>query len=78
MPEPSTHKSLSELTVGEASIVHAFQGGSGVNNRLGSLGFTPGVQITMIQNFGWGPLIVIVRGTRIALGRGEASQIIVE
>ncbi|NMD30963.1 MAG: ferrous iron transport protein A, partial [Chloroflexi bacterium] len=42
------------------------------------LGFTPGVQITMIQNYGWGPLIVIVRGTRVALGRGEASQIIVE
>jgi ferrous iron transport protein A len=78
MPEPSTQKSLSELAVGEAAIVHAFQGGRAVNNRLASLGFTPGVQITMIQNFGWGPLIVIVRGTRIALGRGEASQIIVE
>ena len=49
-----------------------------VNNRLASLGFTPGVTINMTQNFGRGPLIVTVRGTRVALGRGEAAKIIVE
>jgi len=31
----------------------------------------------MVQNFGRGPIIVMVRGTRIALGRGEAQKIIV-
>lgn len=29
----------------------------------------------MIQNFGRGPIIVLVRGTRIALGRGEAERV---
>jgi len=29
----------------------------------------------MVQNFGRGPLIVLVRGTRLALGRGEAAKI---
>jgi Fe2+ transport system protein FeoA len=29
----------------------------------------------MIQNFGRGPIIVMVRGTRIALGRGEAAHV---
>jgi len=68
---------LSEITTGEAATVLDFKGGRAVNNRLASLGFTPGVQISMTQNFGRGPLIVTVRGTRVALGRGEAVKIIV-
>jgi Fe2+ transport system protein FeoA len=32
----------------------------------------------MTQNYGRGPLIVIVRGTRVALGRSEAAKIVVE
>lgn len=31
----------------------------------------------MVQNFGHGPIIVMVRGTRIALGRGEAEKVMV-
>jgi ferrous iron transport protein A len=78
MPENKSRISLSEMTVGENATVLAFQGGRAVNNRLASLGFTPGVQVNMTQNYGRGPLIVIVRGTRVALGRGEAAKIIVE
>ncbi len=70
--------SLSEMTVGEEATILAFHGGRTVNNRLASLGFTPGVKVNMIQNYGHGPLIVTVRGTRVALGRGEAAKIIVE
>ncbi|MBU1749340.1 MAG: ferrous iron transport protein A [Chloroflexi bacterium] len=29
----------------------------------------------MVQNYGHGPIIVTVRDTRIALGRGEAGKI---
>ncbi|MBN2258528.1 MAG: ferrous iron transport protein A [Anaerolineaceae bacterium] len=32
----------------------------------------------MTQNIGYGPLIVTVRGTRVALGRREAAKILVE
>ena len=69
---------LSEMTVGEAAKIVVFKGGRTINNRLASLGFTPGVHINMTQNYGHGPLIVTVRGTRVALGRGEAANIIVE
>lgn len=69
---------LSEMAAGEKATITAFQSGRAVNNRLASLGFTPGVTVDMTQNFGRGPLIVTVRGTRVALGRGEASRIIVE
>ncbi len=70
--------SLAHLPVGETAIVVDFHGGRMVNNRLASLGFTPGVQVSMAQNYGHGPLIVTVRGTRVALGRGEAMMIIVK
>ena len=78
MPDKAGRISLSEVAAGEAATVLDFQGGRMVNNRLASLGFTPGVTVDMAQNYGRGPLIVKVRGTRVALGRGEAAKIIVE
>lgn len=73
-PEPVL---MSTLAKGEHAVVLAFGGGRAVQNRLASLGFTPGVDVDMTQNYGFGPLIVTVRGTRVALGRGEASKILV-
>jgi len=78
MPENEAQILLSEIPVGADATVRAFLGGRAVNNRLASLGFTPGVEVSMTQNYGIGPLIVTVRGTRVALGRGEAAKIIVE
>jgi ferrous iron transport protein A len=68
---------LSTLTPGEIAVVHELVGGRGFMSRLATLGFTPGAKLTMVQNFGHGPLIVNIRGTRIALGRGEAAKVVV-
>ena len=68
---------LNTLEQGEHAIVHSLCGGRTVSNRLVSLGFTPGVELEMVQNFRRGPLIVALRGTRVALGRGEATKILV-
>jgi ferrous iron transport protein A len=54
------------------------RGGHHFLSRLASLGFTPGACLKVIQNFGRGPLIVQLRDTRVALGRGEAEHILVE
>jgi ferrous iron transport protein A len=54
------------------------RGGNHFLSRLAALGFTPGVQLKVIQNFGRGPIIVNLRDTRVALGRGEADKILVE
>ena len=69
---------LSELTMGETATIHWIRGGRMVNSRLASFGFTPGTPVEMAQNIGSGPLIVTVRGMRVALGRGEAARIFVE
>ncbi len=47
-------------------------------SRLASLGFTPGANLHVVQNYGRGPIIVTLRDTRVALGRGEAQKILVE
>jgi len=70
--------SLTELLVDNQATIIAFHIGTVETTRLASLGFTPGAEISMSQNYGRGPLIVTVRGTRVALGRVEAAKIFVE
>ncbi|MBM4464120.1 MAG: ferrous iron transport protein A [Chloroflexi bacterium] len=70
--------SLSDLAPGRVGVVRQLVGGRGFISRLAALGFTPGVEVTMVQNFGHGPLIVLVRDTRLAFGRGEAAKVMVE
>ena len=70
--------SLTELPVNDRATIRSFNIGRLETTRLASLGFTPGTVVNMTQNYGRGPLIVIVRGTRVALGRGEAAKIIGE
>lgn len=69
---------LSEVPGGKNAIISSLREGSEINRRLTSLGFTPGAGVEIVQNFGRGPMIVMIRGTKIALGRGEAAKISVE
>jgi ferrous iron transport protein A len=66
---------LGYLEAGQSGKVASVLGGHGMLSRLATLGFTPGAELIMVQNFGWGPLIVAIRDTRIALGRGEANRV---
>lgn len=68
---------LSDLNTGEQGVVATMAGGKGLLCRMTSLGFTPGTAVTVVQNYGRGPLIARVRDARIALGRGEAGKIYV-
>jgi ferrous iron transport protein A len=70
--------SLSAIQTGESVQIQKMQGGHLFLSRLASLGFTPGVRLTVVQNYGRGPIIVTLRHTRVALGRGEADKILVE
>ena len=66
---------LSALGTGGTGVIYDFVAGHTLVSRLSALGFTPDVRVTMVQNFGHGPVIVSVRDTRIALGRGEAGKV---
>jgi ferrous iron transport protein A len=54
------------------------RGGRQFGARLAALGLTCGAEVTVIQNDGRGPLIVLVRDSRVALGHGEALKVWVE
>jgi len=73
--QPTSPLRLADLMAGEAGVVCELTGGSHFRSRMASLGFTPGVRVKMVQNYGHGPLIVSVRGARVALGRGEAEKV---
>ncbi|MFH1184013.1 MAG: FeoA family protein [Chloroflexota bacterium] len=69
---------LADLDANERAHVLGLSCGRLAANRLVSLGFTPGAEVDMAQNYGHGPIIVTVRGGRVALGRREARHIYVE
>ncbi|MCD4753647.1 MAG: ferrous iron transport protein A [Anaerolineaceae bacterium] len=66
---------LNSLGTGEVGVVQDLNGGRGFVSRAAALGFTPGTEVVMLQNFRRGPLIVVVRDTHVALGCGEARKI---
>ncbi|MDG6222259.1 MAG: ferrous iron transport protein A [Candidatus Bathyarchaeota archaeon] len=47
--------------------------------RLTDLGLTPGTEVTVVKSAPFkGPLEIYVRGSRLAIGRGMASRILME
>ena len=53
--------------------------GWGFEKRLMDMGLTPGIKVTVVKSAPFhGPLEILVRGSRLALGRGMAERIFVE
>jgi ferrous iron transport protein B len=68
---------LMELQPGKRAVIQRLEGGRSVLSRLAAMGFTPGAVITVLRSSDHGPLLVSLRGSRVALGRGEAAHIFV-
>jgi ferrous iron transport protein B len=66
---------LIDLQPGKKAIIRHLDGGHSFIARLASLGFTPGANVVLIGKTEHGPLLVALRGTRIALGQEEAHKI---
>jgi DtxR family Mn-dependent transcriptional regulator len=67
--------SLSELRSDEQGTVDRLSGGKVFVARCLALGLTRGTPVRVVRNTGRGPLIVSVRDTRVALGRGESERV---
>lgn len=68
---------LIELQPGKKAVIRRLEGGRLVLSRLAALGFTPGAVVTVLRSSNHGPLLVSLRGSRVALGQGEAASIFV-
>ena len=78
-----TKVSLTALKKGESGRVAFISGrhgkGGRFEKRLNDMGLTPGTTVTVVKSAPFhGPLEVIVRGSRLVLGRGMAERIVVE
>lgn len=53
-------------------------GGKGIISRLAGMGIGIGQIVEVVKNEGRGPVIVKVGESKVAIGRGMASKIVVE
>ena len=71
--------SLAQISSGQSAKVISIEGGMGFRQRLENLGIRKGVMIKKEKGLAaYGPIVVKVGSTQIALGRGMASKVIVE
>jgi ferrous iron transport protein A len=67
---------LSELSQGQEGIIVSVQGGRGLQTRLRNLGLVEGQRVRKLSALAWGgPVVVDVKRTQIAIGRGMARKI---
>ena len=68
---------LSMVSAGEVVQVVSINAGWGLQRRLADMGLTPGVEVRMVNKQGRGPVLLELRGSRLALGHGIAHKIMV-
>lgn len=66
---------LSTIEKGQKVIIDSINFNTKVRRKLQDMGLTPGVKLNVVSKSLLGPLVVEVRGTRIALGKGIVSNI---
>ena len=70
---------LTKMPTGQSGKVVSIEGGRGLSQRLENLGIVVGKRVTKLSAHFWqGPVTLKVDRTRLALGFGMASKVIVE
>lgn len=73
-----TEGALAAIKAGESVVVVSLRAGWGLQRRLGDMGIIPGTSLRVISSGHPGQIVIEVRGSRLALGRGVAQKIIVK
>lgn len=58
--------------------IEEIRGGRGLIRRLSDMGFTYGTKVKMLHSSSQGPVLVDIRGSKIALGKGVSMKIYVK
>ncbi len=69
------HCLLSEAPIDTPVTVSAISAGRQAQYRLASLGILPGETIRVVRRDNGGPLLLEVKGTRVAIGRGLSTKV---
>jgi Fe2+ transport system protein FeoA len=70
--------SLAKVARGQKVVLNKIDNGHQLKKKLQDMGLTPGVEFSVISKTSMGPIIIEVRGARLALGRGIAEKIDVD
>ncbi len=68
-------KTLDMLPKEQCGIIDGLDGDTHFLGRITAMGFTPNAEVSVVRNGKSGPLLVDIRGTLVAVGRGEARKI---
>jgi len=69
---------LNTVAAGKQVKVVSIGAGFGLQRRLADMGLTPGLKVKVIGSQRPGSVVLDVRGSRLALGRGISNKIMVE
>jgi len=70
-------KPLSTVRSGQRVTLAGIEAGRSLNSRLSAMGLVPNVEITVISNNHPGPFVILVKRSKVVLGRGMAQKIMV-
>ncbi len=70
-------KPLSTVRSGQRVTLAGIEAGRSLNSRLIAMGLVPNVEITVISNNHPGPFVILVKRSKVVLGRGMAQKIMV-
>lgn len=70
---------LNKLNNGETGKITGFNGGQGLIKKLNAMGVRIGKNVTVISDsFIGGPVTIQINNSKISIGKGMASKIVVE
>lgn len=72
-----TIKPLSQVDEGQIVSIVSIEGGRGLRSRLTTMGLLPKIQIRVVHNGRFGPFVISIKNSRMAIGRGVADKIMV-
>ncbi|MHC4509999.1 MAG: FeoA family protein [Planctomycetota bacterium] len=75
--EQSKARPLSTVQSGEKVRLAGIEAGRDLHSRLIAMGLVPNVEITVVTNNHPGPFVIMVKDSRMVLGRGMAHKIMV-
>jgi len=79
MPDENDKTILTDLADGQTGVIVSVAGGKKAAKRLADLGLAPGTEIEVLRK-AWfsGPVQIAICGSKLVIGRGLASKIVVE
>jgi Fe2+ transport system protein FeoA len=73
--EATSTRPLSQVEEGQTVSVICIDGGRGLRSRLTAMGLLPNIVVRMVRNGRGGPVVISIKNSRVALGRGVADKI---